>query len=496
MILLKENSMAENLKGRTVSGIIWSSIQKFGTMGISFISNMVLARLLTPDDYGCIGMLMVFIAIANTFVDGGFDSALIQKKEPTDSDYSTIFYWNMLVSTGLYFLLFITSPIIASYYRIPQLSIVLRVQASILIINSIGLIQNNQLRKRLEFNKIAKINITASLISVIIAIIMGIMGFGLWALVFQQIIMSLATTILLCIVNRWVPKLQFSKQSFKELFNFGFFILLSNLINNVCNNVQGLLIGRIYTPATMGYYSQARKLSDLSSTSISSVIDQVSYPVLATAQNDIDALRIIIKRFISSLAFVTIPLMVCLILVAEPVITIVYSTKWIECVPYFKILCIAGIAISMQGINYYAVAAIGKSASLLVWTIIKRLIGLFFVVGGTFVFGMQGLLYGTVLGCYTLYIINSILASRYIGYSLWKQLADLVPIVVVSIIPYITCLLVNNILGSINMYVLAIFDLTIYIMLYLLISKSFHLAAYEYCKEVILNIIHKHFEKK
>ena len=205
--------MSSSLKDKTISGMIWSSLQRFGTMGISFISNIVLARLLTPDDYGCIGMLMIFIALSNTFIDGGFGSALIQKKRPTSEDYSTIFYWNIFLSVVLYAVLFFCAPIIADFYDIALLSKVLQVQGVILIINALGIIQANQLRKQLKFKAIAQVTLIASIVSVIVAIAMAYMGCGIWSLVTQQIVTSLVTTILYWAYSSWRPLMFFSLNS-------------------------------------------------------------------------------------------------------------------------------------------------------------------------------------------------------------------------------------------------------------------------------------------
>ena len=294
--------MQDNLKRKTVSGMLWSSFQKFGTMGISFVSNIVLARLLTPEDYGCIGMLMIFILVANTFIDGGFGSALIQKKEPTQEDYSTIFYWNLFLSIVLYALLFFTSPLIASFYELPLLSSVLRVQGLVLILNSLSIIQQNRLRKQLLFKKLSVVSIVSALLSLGITIYLAYVGWGVWALVAQQLLMSLFNAVLFWIVGKWAPTFVFSKQSFKELFGFGGYILSSNLINTLCNNVQGLLIGKFFSPVTMGLYAQARKLEEVASTSISSIIDQVSFPVFSEFQDSKERLMGIIKKLTTLLA--------------------------------------------------------------------------------------------------------------------------------------------------------------------------------------------------
>ena len=269
-----------SLKQKTVNGVVWSSVQRFGTMAITFASNIVLARLLSPDDYGCIAMLMIFISLANTFIDGGFGSALIQKKEPTDKDYSTILYWNIALSLLLYAVLFLCAPLVAQFYRMPLLTKVLRVQGVVLSFNALSIVQQNQLKKQLQFKKLSIVYVSASLISLAIAIVAAYHGWGVWSLVAQQISISVLHAILFWIVSKWRPIRVFSWSSFKELFKFGGFMLLSHLFSTLSNEIQGLLVGRMFTPATLGLYNQAYRLEGSAATATSSIIDQVTYPVL------------------------------------------------------------------------------------------------------------------------------------------------------------------------------------------------------------------------
>lgn len=413
--------------------MLWSAMQKFGVMGISFVSNVILARLLTPEEFGCMGMLAIFILLCNTFVDGGFGSALIQKKQPTHRDYSTIFWWNIGLSVILYGLLFLFAPVVARFYNMSLLCDVLRVQGLVLIFNALRLIQTNQLRKRLQFRLLAITNIVAAVVSVLVAIVMAFMGFGVWSLVAQQLVLAAVNALLVCAVGRWKPSFVFSFASFRELFNFGFFILLSNLVNTFCNNVQGLLIGRMYNPATMGFYSQARKLEEVVSNSLSQVVDQVAYPVLAEAQHDKTYMQVILKKLITSLAFVVFPLMLVMALAARPLIVLVYSAKWLPAVPYFQILCVAGMASCLQGINYYAVAAVGKSGSLFNWTLVKRGFGLLFLLGGLYCWGVEGLLCGMVMASTFIYLVNAWLVQKHVGYRVLTQLRDLGPVTLLSV---------------------------------------------------------------
>ena len=464
--------MSTSLKQQTISGMIWSSLQRFGTMGISFISNIVLARLLTPDDYGCIGMLMIFISLSNTFIDGGFGSALIQKKRPTSEDYSTIFYWNIFLSLVLYVILYLCAPMIANFHNIELLSKVLQVQGVILITNALGIIQANQLRKQLKFKAIAQTNLIASLVSVVMAIAMAYMDYGVWSLVAQQIVFSVVTAMLYWVYSSWRPILVFSKTSFKELFGFGSFMLLSSLINTFCNNLNGLLIGKFFNASSMGYFTQAKKLEDVFSTSIETVVSQVTYPVLVEVKDNYERLRNILKQFNSFLLYVVTPLMMLLRLLSVPIIEILLGEQWLYAAPYLEILAFQGIAICLQGVNYNAIASIGCSKVLFQSTIIKRSVSIALIILGMFLGGVKGILWGMTISSYFICLYNSVLVHKYIKYTLSRQFIDLFPIILSNIVSYIATFLIGKYMCNegYSLYLLMIFT---YLFTYVCFSYVF-----------------------
>lgn len=477
-----------DLKQRTVSGMIWTAFQKFGTVGISFISNIILARLLSPDDYGCLGMLAIFIMISSTIVNGGFGSALIQKEKPSEEDYSTIFYWNIIVSIFLYLVLYVSAPLIASFYNMPSLKLILRVQGIILLLNALIIVQENQLRKKLEFKKLSVIYITSSVVSVVVAIMMAYNGYGVWSLVAQQLSCSFCTVVMLWYITRWHPILIFSFESFKELFSFGFYILLSDIINAISDNIQGILIGRYYNASTMGYYTQAHKIDQLASNCISTTINQVSYPVFSCAQNDKEHLIHMIRQFVSAISFIAIPIMFIIMILARPIILLLYSEKWVESVPYLQILCIAGIANCLQGLNYYAVAAKGLGSVLFKWSIPKRGLGILFIVIGLLIWGMKGLLIGMILSSYTIYFVNSFLVDKYIGYSIIQQLKDIIPIVLIAILSSVPAICVGLFL-DINIVVKSLIQFILFMSLYYFGSRLLKLESYNIANDVASNYL-------
>ena len=481
--------MSENLKQKAISGVVWSAIHKFSSVFLGFVSGIVLARLLTPHDYGVIGMLTIFLAISQTFIDGGFGSALIQKKNPSDEDYSTILYWNLGLSLFLYLVLYACAPYIAKFYSLPILCDVLRVQGIVLIINAARIVQHNQLRKKLQFKKVAIINFTASTIALCVTIYLAWKGWGVWALVAQQLLVGFLATIFYWANAKWQPKFCFSKKSFKELFGFGGFILLSNLFNTFCNNIQGLLIGKVYNSSTLGYYTKAKQTEEYASTFISSVLDQVSFPVLSEAQDSCQRMTSILKKFISTSAYITFPLMMLLIVLAKPIVIILYSERWLPCVPYFQILCLAGIASCLQNINYFAVAAIGKSKQLFTWTFVKRGLGLAFVVGGLWIYGIYGLLIGSVVTSWLIYFINAGLVSKYIGYTIRRQFIDLFPIITLSLTAFAAVCFLDLFTKIDNLLLVGLIKAALFVLLYIILSLIGKIKALAFAIETTKTIV-------
>lgn len=468
----------KNLKQKAVKGVVWTALQKYSTMLIQFISGIILARLLTPHDYGCIGMLMIFMVLAESFIDGGFGSALIQKKRPTQEDYSTIFFWNLGMAVLLYAVLYLSAPVIASFYGIPQLSDILRVQGMVLFIYAFNIVQRNQLRKKLNFKVLSIVTILTSVTALTVTVIMAYHGFGVWALVAQNILTAAIPAAIFWFYVRWRPQLVFSWQSFRELFSFGFYMFLTHILNQFGQQIQGLLIGKFYNAATMGYYSKANATERLASTSISKVMSQVTYPLYAEMQDNKAALGDMIKKITLTLSYVTFPLMFILLLCAKPLFILLYSERWADSVPYFQVLCIAGLAYSLQSVNYQSIAAIGKSRTMFVWTFVKRAMGILFVVAGLLLDGMRGLLIGMVLNTWFSYFVNIWLVSKHIGYRWQRQLLDISPVLLASLIIAIPSYVIVE-LCSLSLYADGLLKFVVFVVLYACWSVMFRPEAYQ-----------------
>ena len=474
----------KNLKQKAAAGMVWTAFQKYSKIIIQFISGIILARLLTPFDYGCIGMLSIFMVLAEAFIDGGFGSALIQKKRPTQLDYSTIFFWNIGMAVVLYAVLFFCAPAISRFYNIPLLCNVLRVQGLVLFIYAFNIIQRNQLRKNLNFKLLSIVSISTSIIALAVTIVMAYKGFGVWALVAQNLIIAAIPSLVFWFYVKWRPIWAFSWASFKELFGFGFYMFLTHLLNRFGQQIQGLLIGKVYNASTMGYYSKAQSTEKLASTSISQILTQVTYPLYAEVQDDKVKLQSMVKRLTMTLSYLTFPLMFILLLCAKPIFVLLYSDRWLESVPYFQVLCIAGLAYCLQSVNLQTISAIGKSKTMFVWTLFKRIIGIGFVVGGLVIWGMKGLLVGMVLNTWFSYFVNIGLVSRHIGYKWWRQLCDIIPVMVVSALAALISYGCGYFL-KFNLYPDGIVKFLIYVLIYLGWSFVFKPEAFLYFRTII-----------
>lgn len=481
--------METNLKQKTISSMTWNAIQRFGTMILSFISNLVLAWLLVPEDFGCIGMLSVFIAISEVFIDGGFGSALIQKKGATQEDYSTIFYWNLVVSIILFLGLLLCAPLVAEFYHMPALTNILRVTSVVLIINGFSVIQTTILTKELSFKLIAKINIISTFVGVVISIIAALLGLGVWSLVIKTLLSALLTAILLWSLNNWRPLWVFSKQSFKDLFGFGGLMLVSNLLNSLFENIQSLVIGRFYTPADLGYYSQAKKIDDIPSKSVSQIVTQVSFPAFAKISDNIEELRNYVRKNILCTTYLIAPLQFLLIILSEDLIVFLFGEKWIPSVPYFRILCVYSMFISLNAINTNIYKALGKSKIYFWVQLTKKIIGICLLVFGI-EYGVVGITWSVALSGIIWWVISATVNNKLLGYGLLKQSRDVIPY-------FITSLILSLVIYCIMNYILAIHsvlgELLLSIVLfsvgYLIISGLIGFEPYKIYESLVKNYI-------
>ncbi|MBQ9470565.1 MAG: lipopolysaccharide biosynthesis protein [Bacteroidales bacterium] len=425
--------MQQQDKKKLSNSFIWSAVQRFGTRIMLFITNLVLARLLSPSDFGCLGIMMVFTEFSSIFINGGFASALIQKKNPSQVDYSSVFFVNMGMSVFFFVAFFLGASPIASFYQNPVLCDVLRVQGLVLIFNAFNVVQINILQKRLDFRRLAVAENVSCFISCGVSIVAAYMDFGVWSFVVKNIGLSLLYSLILWFWDSWRPSLLFSFKSVRELFQFGGFIMLSSLAESIYDNMQPLIIGKAFSSRDLGYFTQARKLQEIPIMGLSHMVSSVSYPLYSRLQDDKQDLLNMLRRNIKAITYINFPLMVLLMIAAKPVMVLFFGDKWLPSVPYFQILCMAGLIMPVNISNRDLFAALGRSRVSFRVQIAYEIVGIALIVGGMH-FGIEGLIWGRVAAYYFLFVLNAAIARRLIGYGLWAQLRDVLPNLAISLL--------------------------------------------------------------
>lgn len=420
--------MRKTIQSRAASGMFWTVFDTGINQGISFIVQIILARILLPDDFGLIGIITVFIALSASMIDCGFASALIREKETTQEDCSTMFYFNLFSSVVLYVVIFFFAPLIAQYFEEPRIVWLLRILSFTLIINSFGIIQRALLTKNINFKLQTKINAIAALFSGVAALLIAYNGFGVWALVFRLMIMQSLQSALLWRYNRWFPSMTFSKRSFHKLFGFGWKLLLSSLIETFYQNLYYMIIGKYFSVTALGYYTNAKKLNDVASQALSAAVQKVSYPVLSAMQDDRQKLRSGYRRIIRSTMFIAFPLMIGLSAVSEPFILFMFGEKWAASVPYVQLMCVEGMLYPLHSINLNILQVKGRSDLFLRLELIKKMIFTLIVAAVMYVQGgIVGLILGGAASSVISYFINAYYSAALISYSIKEQLKDISP---------------------------------------------------------------------
>ena len=367
--------MAEqSLKDKTVKGVAWSGIDNVAQFSVTFIVSIVLARLLSPDDYGLIGIIAIFTAVCTSLINGGFTTALIRKKDATDDDYNTAFIVNLSVSLLLYVIIYLCSPFIADFFHREELVALTQMSSLGMIIGALALVQQTRLTKRIDFKTQTKITIIASVASGIVGIVMALMGFGVWSLVAQQLSASTLRTILLWIANKWIPKLRFSSASFQELFGFGWKMMVSGVLDTIWKELYQVVVGKFYSPATLGQYTRAKQFSQLFSSNLTMVIQRVTYPVLSNIQDEKERMISAYRRIIKVTMFVTAISMFFLGAISEPLLYCLIGPKWHEAATYLPLICISGSLYPLHAINLNMLQVQGRSDLFLGLEIIKKVI--------------------------------------------------------------------------------------------------------------------------
>jgi O-antigen/teichoic acid export membrane protein len=416
----------QSLTNKTVKGVGWNTIDRIANYGIGFIVGIVLARLLSPEEYGLIGIIGIFTAVFNVILDSGLSTALIRKKDVTNEDYCTVFYVNIFLSIVLTFILYQGAPLISTYFKRPELTPYIHVMSFILVINALSLTQQAKLTKRIDFKTQTKISLIAHILSGVIGIAMAYTGFGVWALVAQQMTSRLFTTILLWIYNKWIPGFIFSWNSFKTLFGFSWKLLVASILSVLSNQVYEAVIGRNYSPATLGQYTRAKQYSHLCSSSIGDMVLKVSLPVMSEIQDNNARLLSGYRKIIKTTMFVTFVIMLGMAACAKSFIFVLIGEKWLPCVPMMQIISFSLMLYPLHRINLNMLTVQGRSDILLYLEIIKIALSVIPILMGIYV-GFYWMLIGTVIMGIVAFFLNSFYSGRVLHYTSWDQIKDLIP---------------------------------------------------------------------
>ena len=413
------------LREKTISGVKWNAIGRFSTQGASFIISILLARILTPSDYGVVGMIGIFMAIAQTFIDSGFGSALIRKRECTDIDYSTAFYFNVIVGVVCYCCLFFSAPIIAEFFNTPILSDIVRVLGINLLLGSLAVVQGAKLTAAVDFKSQARISLVATVVSGCVGLFMAYNGYGVWSLVYQSLSLSVVRTILLCVVTRWMPLRAFSRHSFKYLFGFGSKILSASLLHTIYSNLTTILIGKFYSSGDLGYYSRGESLARLPSSNLTSVLQSVTYPILSTIQDDDERLIKVYRRYICMTSMVIFFGMFLMAALAEPLIITLFTDKWQASVRYLQIFSFAMMFDHICQLNLNILYVKGRSDLVLRLEIIKKTISISMIIAAI-PFGVLAICISRAIYTQIAVLINTYYTGKLFGLGYWNQMNDFI----------------------------------------------------------------------
>lgn len=461
--------MSESLKRKAFNGMKWSAIERFSAQGVQFVIQIVLARLLLPSDYGIIAMLTIFIAISQTFVNSGFSNALIRKLDRDENDYTTTFLFNIGIGVFFYLFLYLGSPLIASFYNTPLLAPITKLIGLSVLFNSLCIVQQAILTIRIDFKTQTYVSLFSVIFSGGIAIYLAYKGYGAWALAWQVVIAALLRSVLFWAFVGWKPKGHFSKKSFKSLFGFGSKLLASGLLDTVYKNIYLIVIGKLYSSQLLGFYAKAKDLSVYPASSITTIIQRVTYPVMSELQGDDERLRENYRKLLRLSAFMFFPLMLGLAAVADPFVRLLLTDKWEKCIFLLRILCFAMMWYPIHAINLNLLQVKGRSDLFLSLEIYKKII-MTVVLFATLPFGIVALCIGQIMNSLMALIINTYYTGKLIKVGFWSQMRDIFPILIRCFIMFVSVILIDNIVMSYGLKL--ILEILVGFCVYVILSYS------------------------
>ncbi|MBR5609916.1 MAG: lipopolysaccharide biosynthesis protein [Bacteroidales bacterium] len=419
------------LKEKTAKGLGWGFVDNFVGTGITAVVSILLARILSPEEFGLVGMIAIFVSLGNSLMDSGFSGALIRKKEASDRDLSTVFYTNLILSVIIYSALFFSAPAISEFLNNGQLTLILRILALSVVIMSFTQVQKVNFIRKIDFKTQAIISLAASVVSGVVSIWMALAGCGVWSLVVQQLSKQGVVSLLLWVFSTWKPSLIFSFTSFKEMFSFGSKLLACSLISVIWNEIYSLVIGKMYNPIAVGYFTRAEKFKTMVTSNIGQVVQRVGYPVLSSIQDDSQRQVRVYRKVVRLTILLTSTLVLGLVGCADSMIQVLIGAKWLPASDYLRILGISGMFLPLILSSVNVFNANGKSNITLLLEIIKTALAVIPVTLGI-LFDIQALLWGLVASTILSYLVHALFVSKEIAYPFWRQLGDIIPFILIS----------------------------------------------------------------
>ena len=471
-----------------ISNFFWRFLERCGAQGVTFIVSIVLARLLDPNVYGTVALVTIFTTIMQVFVDSGMGNALIQKKDADDLDFSSVFYFNMAMCSVLYLIMFFAAPFIASFYKMPELTAIVRVLSLVVVISGVKNVQQAYVSRHLMFKRFFFSTLGGTIGAAVIGIAMAYLGFGVWALVAQMLFNAAVDTSILWITVKWRPKKMFSFKRLKSLFSYGWKLLVSSLIDTVYNDLRQLIIGKKYSSGDLAYYNQGKKFPQLIVTNINTSIDSVLLPTMSKAQDNMAAVRSMTRRAIKTSTFLMMPAMIGLAVCAEPLVRLILTDKWLPCVLFLRIFCITYAFYPIHTANLNAIKAMGRSDLFLKLEIIKKAVGLIAILITMWI-SVSAMAYSFLITTILNQIINAWPNKKLLSYSYIEQVKDMLPQIILSLIMGTAVYAVSFL--QLNASITLMIQIPLGVVVYWGGSKLFHIESYTYIVDMV-----KNFRKK
>ena len=485
--------MGESVKRQTIKGVFWSVLEKMSTYLVTFVINVIMARLLTPADYGIVGIIAVFVSFSQLFIDGGFTTALIAKSDRDETDYRTVFVFNFICSITLYILLFLCAPIIEQFYGITQLGKIIRAYCVILVLSSLSAVQITQLTIKIDFKSISKINIPTGVISGCFGVYLAYSGFGVWAIVGQQLLNAALRVLLAIYYSKWYPIFTFSFQRFKKLFSFSSNLVLASLIDRIYTNSFPLFIGKFFAPAVLGNYARGVQFGSLPSNIMGDILNRVTFPLMSNIQEDNASLVMLYRKYIKLSSFVIFPIMMIVVVAAEPIVRMLLTDKWLGCVRFMQIISMAFMLAHIGVINRNLLYVKKHSDWALRLEIVKKIVAI-----SIFLFSTLWGIWGVVVGQWFYDMIapslNAYYTKRLIGLSLWQQIHDYIGLWIISVlsavIPLWMVTKIDNVVLQMTLPIIS------YILIYVIVNFVCITEPLRYAMQSFKNVKGRWVEKK